>query len=275
MLLAKTRLYGSGFQLDRFQLLAAVAVTLDDEDGGVVEDSVQSAEQIRIPGEVFRPGVRLPVAGEDHTAGTLFAVTSVDQVKEELGVHLVKYTATDLINNQAGRLHKEVYRCAASVHPSHVQKALVQLGGFQEERFHALLAASPPISHGKMRFSYALRTDEGQIPMRVHSGQGREVRQAVDVLSVQPTEVEVFKGLGVLQRQTACPQQGGDYGFVFQLRHMVEDALNNKKAFFAKVVVMRKLREVRRKGLNVQRFRVLAYRLKMAFRHLRRPPCQS
>ena len=157
---AETWLRGPGFQLDRLQLLSTVAVALNDEDRGIVKYPVESAEQIRIPGEVFGPGIRLPVAGEDHAVRTLFAVASVDQVKEKLGVHLVEDAAAYLVNNQAGGLHQEVDRCTAPVHPSGVQKPLVQLGGFQEKRFHALLTASPAISHSEMRFAHALRTDE-------------------------------------------------------------------------------------------------------------------
>ena len=95
----------AGFQFDRLQFLTAVAVTLSNEDRGIVKYPVQSAEQIRITGEVFGLGVRLPVAGENHAARTLFVVTSFDQIiKEMLDVCLIEGATTYLVNNQAGGL---------------------------------------------------------------------------------------------------------------------------------------------------------------------------
>ena len=100
-----------------------VTVTLNDEDGGVVKEPVQSAEQIGVSGEVFGPGVRLPVAGEDHAARTRFAAAPVDQVKEK-GVHLFEDATAHLVYGHAGGLPQETDRCAVPAHPSGAQKPL-------------------------------------------------------------------------------------------------------------------------------------------------------
>ena len=64
-------LYSTGLQGQGFQAFAAVALALDVEHDGIIEDPVQGAQQGIVLVEVGFPLGRMLVAGEDDVAAAL------------------------------------------------------------------------------------------------------------------------------------------------------------------------------------------------------------
>lgn len=82
---------------------------------------VQHTQQGSVLLKILAPDGWVLVAGEDHIKTVLFVVASINQVKEQLGILLVKGTMANLVIRQEGRTRplrqKSVFpKCLACQH---------------------------------------------------------------------------------------------------------------------------------------------------------------
>ena len=72
----------------------------------MIKNTIKSRQQIIPACEIFFPCSRLFVAGKDHRFGSFLLITSVDHIKEHIGILLIEGTSAYFIDDQAGRLHR-------------------------------------------------------------------------------------------------------------------------------------------------------------------------
>ena len=166
LLLGGDRLHG-----ELLELGAAVAGATHHEDGGVVEDAVERAQQRGVAVEELAPLVGAVVACEDGRHGGALLVAVVDDVEEQVGLPLVELAAPHLVDDQARGLGDAgdglVLR---AVGDGGLQLGL-ELAACQYVGLVAPQAALPPVGLGQVRLADARRPDEGDV------GPGVEVRQ--------------------------------------------------------------------------------------------------
>lgn len=74
-----------------------------------------------------------------------------------------------------------------------------------------------------MGLSGSGRSNEGKIPVSVDCRQGRQAFQPAGIPALNERKVEIVKGLGIFQRQSAHFQQGMDGGVHLLLPQMFQN----------------------------------------------------
>lgn len=134
-------LHPAGLQGNGFQLFTPEAFALNVEYRGIIKDPVQGTQQGIVLIEVASPVRGVLVAGEYNIEVALLVVPPVNQIKEQAGILLAKFTVPYLVNNQTGRTHKAIqYGCFLSCTPGSGE-LVPQLGHLNEVSFNASLAA--------------------------------------------------------------------------------------------------------------------------------------
>lgn len=130
----------------------------------------------------------------------LLVRSSVDDVKEDLGIDLIKCTSPYFIDDQTGRFYQSVRHRCDLIKLAGIRQFLIQLRCLQEVRFHSAFAYTPAKGHCQMCLPDTLRSYEGQVSSRIQCGQCRQILQPVDILPVNPVEIKSFKCLRLFLR---------------------------------------------------------------------------
>ena len=268
-------LYSAGLQGEGFQAFAAVALALDVEHDGIVKYPVQGTQQGIVLVEVGFPLRRVLVAGEDDVAAALFVVPPVNQVEEQPGVLLVELAVAYLINNETGGTNQSIQYGRLFTGPAGGGELVPQLGHLNEIGLDASLTAFIPKCLSQMGLAGSGRANEGQIPAGIDGRQRRQTLQSFDIPSLYHGKVEVFKGLGVFQRQAAHLQQGLDGGVHLLLPQMLQNRSHGLKLFLGQVLLLGQYGKLGRGEIQPQNLAAFLHGFKYGLSHPTPPPCQS
>ena len=98
----------SDFNRECFELFCPVAPAFENEVGRVIKRPVKCAEKIVVFIEERSPLVGRYVNGKNDCVRIFLCVPAVNDIKEQTGIRLIKFSPFDLIDDKRGRFDQPV-----------------------------------------------------------------------------------------------------------------------------------------------------------------------